>query len=300
MRISVVVPVRNDSRVDDLLASLAAQREAPPFEVLVALDGARREPSVPETLDCRLVRLPPRGPYSARFERGRVARGDILLFTDSDCLCPPDWVARAAAAFLDPPLAALQGGSVPASRSRLSRWAQLEYDLYVRSQAASSYRRFCNTRNFAVRRTIFESRPFPETLLRGGDGMYGRLLETGGVAIRYEPAWTVVHRHPESRFVLGRQMYRQGLDGARWSRLSGANLFDDGGAGAGPGHWLRERAAASPGMARGAAAALSALSAALAMATVLLPARAGWPVFHRFARAAHLAGRFAGEGETRR
>lgn len=300
MRISVIVPVRDDPKVDDLLASLAAQRDAPPFEVLVALDGARREPSIPGPLDSRIVRIPPRGPYCARNAAAREARGDILLFTDSDCLCPPDWVARAAVAFQDPRLPALQGSSVPASRSRLSRWAQLEYDLYVRSHAASSYRRFCNTRNFAVRRTIFESRPFPETLLRGGDGMYGRLLETGGVAIRYEPAWTVVHRHPESRFLFGRQMYRQGLDGARWSRFSGANLFDDGGAGAGPGRWLREATAGSPQMARGAAAALSALAAALGMATVLLPARAGWPVFHRFARAAHLAGRFVGEGETRR
>ena len=66
MKVSVVVPVRDDPRVDDLLASLAAQQDAPPFEVLVALDGARREPRVPSGLPARLLRLPPQGPYAAR------------------------------------------------------------------------------------------------------------------------------------------------------------------------------------------------------------------------------------------
>ena len=38
MRISVVVPVRDDPHVDGLLASLDAQCGAPEFEVLVAMD----------------------------------------------------------------------------------------------------------------------------------------------------------------------------------------------------------------------------------------------------------------------
>ena len=82
VKISVVVPVRDDPRIDDLLDSFASQIGAPPFEVLVALDGARREPLVPASLPARLLRLPKRGPYAARNAAIREARGEILLFTD--------------------------------------------------------------------------------------------------------------------------------------------------------------------------------------------------------------------------
>jgi glycosyltransferase involved in cell wall biosynthesis len=91
--VSVVVPVRDDPRVDGLLASLDAQRDAPEFEVLVAMDGSRREPRVPASLPARLLRLLARGPYPARNAAVREAKGEVLLFTDSDCLCPPDWNA---------------------------------------------------------------------------------------------------------------------------------------------------------------------------------------------------------------
>ena len=133
--ISVIVPVRDDPRVDGLLASLADQRAAPSFEVLIALDGARRKPRVPASLQARLLDLPARGPYAARNAAAREAAGTVVLFTDSDCLCPPDWIARAAGEFENRGVAALQGASVSSDRSRLSRYVQLEYDRYVASHA---------------------------------------------------------------------------------------------------------------------------------------------------------------------
>src|SRR5262249_58849965 len=111
VKVSVIVPVRDDPRVDDLLATLAAQRNAPSFEVLVALDGSRREPRVPKGLPAKLLLLPPRGPYPARNAAIREATGDLLLFTDSDCLCPPDWMATAARLFEREGSGAVQGAS---------------------------------------------------------------------------------------------------------------------------------------------------------------------------------------------
>ena len=123
-RVSVLVPVRDDPAMDRLLATLAAQKRAPAFEVVIALDGARREPRVPPGLDVRFLRLPPAGPYAARNAAIAAARGEILLFTDSDCVCPQDWIALAERAFHDPSVVALQGGSRLFDRRRVSRWMQ--------------------------------------------------------------------------------------------------------------------------------------------------------------------------------
>jgi len=296
MKVSVVVPVRDDPRVDDLLASLAAQQDAPPFEVLVALDGARREPRVPSGLPARLLRLPPQGPYAARNAAIREAKGELLLLTDSDCLCPPHWVAAAARLFENESSEAVQGASRASEDSRLARLVQLEYDRYVESHARDGYRHFCNTRNFAIRSRIARKHPLPEDLPRGGDGVYGRRLERAGVSLRYEPGWWIAHRHPASRWDEGRRAFEQGRDGALWSRATGADLFRESAAGpaTGPGAWLLRRADGDLSR-RALAAALLSTATALAVASAVLPGSAGAAAFSRFRRAAHLAGRLSGE-----
>jgi len=298
-RVSVIVPVRNDQRVDGLLASLAAQQAAPPFEVLVALDGATRSPQVPMGLATRLLEGPPAGPYAARNRAVREARGEVVAFTDSDCLCPSDWVRLATARFEDPATLALQGASSPATASRLSLWIQREYERYVASHAALGFRRFCNTRNFAIRREIVLAAPLPEKFPRGGDGAYGVLLERAGIAIEYAPDWVIFHRHPRSRLAEARAAFEQGRLGAQW-RAEGFDLFGvpEHRDGAGPGGRLI-RAAPTGTRAHLASAAMLAVSAVLGAASAVLPGEAGYRAFSRFRRAAHLAGRLVGESDPR-
>lgn len=300
VRVSVVIPVRDDPRIDDLLASLAAQRDAPPFEVLVALDGAARTPRWPAGLPGRTLPGTPRGPYAARNRGIGEASGDIVLLTDSDCLCPPDWVRVGAVAFEDPALRALQGGSLPAEDTRLSLWIQREYERYVGSHAATAYRRFCNTRNLGLRRILALALPFRETFPRGGDGVYGLALEREGVTIRYAPDWAVLHRHPRSWWKEGQAAFDQGRQGALW-RAEGFDLFGDGRGQAerGAGAWLLQAVPENRVAKRLAGAGLLGLAAAFGLASAALPGELGYRAFSRFRRAAHLAGRFRGESERR-
>ena len=295
MRISVIVPVRDDPRVDDLLATLAAQRGAPDFEVIVALDGARRRPRLPESLPIRLLDLPARGPYPARNAAAREARGEVVLFADSDCLCPPDWIAHAALAFEDPAVAVLQGASVADDPRRLARWIQAEYDRYVASHAAAGFRRFCNTRCFAARTAVVRELPLPERYTRGGDGAYGRLLLDRGIPIRYDPDWRIVHRHVATRWAEGRKAFEEGFFGARWSGAEGLDLFGPADEASGPGAWLVAATRRSRLARWAAGAGLLPAAAALAGASAMMPERAGAAAFSRFRSAAHLAGRLFGE-----
>jgi glycosyltransferase involved in cell wall biosynthesis len=293
--ISVIVPVRDDPRVDDLLVTLSAQRSAPAFEVLVALDGSRRQPRVPAGLLVRLLRLSPRGPYPARNAAAREARGELLLFTDSDCLCPDDWIARAARSFDDPALSALQGASVAFGRTRLDRFIQAEYELYVASHATTGFRRFCNTRAFAIRADVARETPLPDLHARGGDGVYGRLLESRGIAIRYDPDWRVLHRHSRTRWIEARKAFDEGFFGARWSLAGHPGLFGPSESGKGPGARIVAMTRNSRLARRAAAAALLPVAAVLSAASAALPEKPAAAAFHRSRRATHLAGRLFGE-----
>ncbi len=102
VRISVVVPTHN--RVDRmlrLLDALADQAVGEPFEVVVVDDA-----SDDDTVD-RLVEASSRypfeleilpsdantGPAGARNRGWRAARGDVVAFTDDDCVPDPEWLS---------------------------------------------------------------------------------------------------------------------------------------------------------------------------------------------------------------
>lgn len=102
-RISVVVPHYSDlARLDLVLSALATQ--APPpggFEVIVA-DNA--SPVAEEDLRrvvgdrARLTIVAERGAGPARTGGVAVARGDVLAFTDADCVPEPGWLVAGLAA----------------------------------------------------------------------------------------------------------------------------------------------------------------------------------------------------------
>jgi GT2 family glycosyltransferase len=73
--VSVVIPSVKRGSLDRCLATLHRQTR-PADEILVIQDEHRR------------------GPAWARNEGIRTSRGDLIAFTDDDCLTPPDWLAN--------------------------------------------------------------------------------------------------------------------------------------------------------------------------------------------------------------
>jgi GT2 family glycosyltransferase len=101
VRVSVVVPTRNRSeRLVRLLDALVAQDMSEPFEVVVVDDASSDDTltrlrafvtmtSVPLTVVPSAVNA---GPGSARNNGWRSARGDVIAFTDDDCVPDPGWL----------------------------------------------------------------------------------------------------------------------------------------------------------------------------------------------------------------
>ncbi|GAA2909371.1 hypothetical protein Acy02nite_88890 [Actinoplanes cyaneus] len=99
MDVSVIMPTRDKARfLERTLESLIRQETASSYEIVVIDNGSRDETA--DVLE-RYRRLDPR--VSSRFlaEPGRAAarnlgiaaaRGEIILFIDDDCICPPDLI----------------------------------------------------------------------------------------------------------------------------------------------------------------------------------------------------------------
>jgi glycosyltransferase involved in cell wall biosynthesis len=115
-RISVVVPTFNrPEHLRRCLAALAAQAmDAGHYEVIVADDA--QQPTIEELVenearaadrDFRYLAVrSPHGPAAARNVGWRAARGEVIAFTDDDCVADPLWLPAVERAFSAPIAAA--------------------------------------------------------------------------------------------------------------------------------------------------------------------------------------------------
>lgn len=101
-RLSVIIPTKNEAKLLPLcLRSLTRQRTQIPYEIIVvdtkSTDGTQR---VARSFGARVVQEPRKGKVFA-FRRGVAqARGEILCFTEADCVVPPNWIDTIAS-YLD-------------------------------------------------------------------------------------------------------------------------------------------------------------------------------------------------------
>jgi glycosyltransferase involved in cell wall biosynthesis len=97
--VSIIIPVRNGEATIArcLEAALASRYER--FEVIVVNDGSDdRSAEIIKTFPCTLVQLPRHsGTSTARNTGACHSHGDILFFTDADCLLNEDTLAIAVA-----------------------------------------------------------------------------------------------------------------------------------------------------------------------------------------------------------
>ncbi len=120
VEITVVVPVKDRrEQMGRCLDALLAQ-DHPAYEVLIcdneSVDGtaeAMRKRAKRAAVDVRIEIMP--GTVGAVRNRGaRLARGEFVAFTDSDCVPDPGWLSAACTALrANPRLGAVQGRTLP-------------------------------------------------------------------------------------------------------------------------------------------------------------------------------------------
>src|SRR6516164_3642847 len=114
-RVSVVVCAYNAERtIDQCLASLAALNY-PDYEVIVVNDGSRdRTLEIAEGYGfCRIISQPNKGLSVARNVGAEAASGEIVAYTDSDCVTDPDWLNYLVGKMEASKLAACGGPNFP-------------------------------------------------------------------------------------------------------------------------------------------------------------------------------------------
>ncbi|MEM9251472.1 MAG: glycosyltransferase family A protein, partial [Planctomycetota bacterium] len=100
LRISAVIPVHNSAAtLERCLAGLAGSTRSPDEVIIVDDASTDASPQIARTAGSAPLRLgpTPRGPAFARNAAAAQAKGDVLVFIDSDVVIQPDTIDRLVA-----------------------------------------------------------------------------------------------------------------------------------------------------------------------------------------------------------
>jgi glycosyltransferase involved in cell wall biosynthesis len=185
--ISVIIPVYHNAGGLALCLRALGKQSLPPerFEVIVVDNGPDLEPDrlLADFPDLRLIQEPRPGSYAARNAGLQVARGDLLAFTDSDCIPDRDWLAEGSQALLSSGAGAV-GGPIDVFFARPGRPTTVELLTAVLSYDQPGY---IARQGFAITANLFTCRdvmarvgPFDARLRSAGDLEWcARLRQTG-------------------------------------------------------------------------------------------------------------------------
>ena len=137
--------------------------------------------------------------YQAKMAAVRRARGEVVVFADSDCAYEPDWLERLLEPFRRPEVHAVAGstGMIVSSAYEMGMSAVYFLHPLLRRRPDAPIRHgdryFAN--NAAFRRDLLERIPIPEgnRFLRGQCAAHAALLSAESVVIWQQPLARAVH-----------------------------------------------------------------------------------------------------------
>ncbi len=213
---SVIIPVYNDVKgLSRCLSALDAQTYPEDRYEVIAVDNNSTEPIEPVLDQCDQARGAferTQGSYAARNRGLEVARGEVVAFTDADCMPEPDWIENGVRVLRQMGGRGVVGGKVEfcfQDPDHPQPFELVETSLFLNQEASVQRRHFAVTANmFTTRSVVADLGSFDPHLQSGGDREWGQRAHQAGIEIRHAPDARVQHATRESKEALYSKIQR--------------------------------------------------------------------------------------------
>lgn len=199
--VSVIIPVFNDSRpLQSCLAALEKQtypRER--YEIIVVDNGSDEDiKSVVTQFPQAKIAFERRpGSYAARNQAIGTAQGEVLAFTDADCIPTESWLEKGVAHLLQVPNCGLVAGKIELSFQQVGRPTAVEFCdsvMFLNQKKYVTQEHFGATANLFTFKQVFEQVGlFNDGLKSGGDKEWGKRVFAANYAQSYAEEAKISH-----------------------------------------------------------------------------------------------------------
>ena len=208
VRISVVIPVYNaEDTIIDCLDSLAEQTiNKEYYEVICIDDGSTDRTSkllkkYIQIANYKIFNQINSGPARARNEGAELAVGDIILFTDSDCILDRNWISEMIKPLEDKSIAGVQGAYKTKQISIIALFDQIDIESRYNKMKKKNFIDSIGTYSAAYRRDIFMKYEGFNTNYKAASGEdieFSFLLNKNGYKLVFAENAICYHKHPDT------------------------------------------------------------------------------------------------------
>lgn len=213
--ISVIIPIYNgEGVIADCLESLLNQNYPKnKYEIIVVDDGSTDNTVnvVSKFKGVKLIRQKHRGPAAARNLGVKKSKGNIVLFTDADCVPSKNWIKNMLEPFKNKEIVGVAGTYKTLNKkSLIARFVGYEITKRHEKLKKKIFIDFIATYSAAYRKNIFlKFNGFDEefTTATGEDPELSFKINKSGYKMVFQPEAFVYHRHPNTLLKLLRKKF---------------------------------------------------------------------------------------------
>ena len=227
--VSVIVPVLNREKFIGKCIESLLELDYPSYEIIVIDNKSTdRTMEIISKYPIKVFENEQRGSYVTRNKGVDNAKGDIIAFTDSDCVVDKNWLKNLVRNYTDDKIGGVCGEilSYP-PKSIIEKFSDIiginRVDLInqIVPKRKVELKRDSNiflsavfvTANCSFRREVFfELEKFDTEYISGGDVGFGWKVLKAGYKLIYDPEAVVWHKHRETTKALIKIFYKYGYD----------------------------------------------------------------------------------------
>lgn len=203
IKASVIVPAFNAEKTIAKCLEALSKQSFRGFEIIVvddeSNDGTCRV--VEKFSKARLVKQRHGGPAVARNNGAKAAKGEIIVFTDSDCIAESNWLGEMVKPFENKGVAGVQGRYKCRQKEIVARLIQLEIEQSYERMQKMEFIDFIGSYSAAYRKNVFAQLKGFDTsfpIASGEDTDFSFRVHEKGHKMVFNPKAVVYHTHPTS------------------------------------------------------------------------------------------------------
>lgn len=199
---SIIIPAYNAARtIGECLEALGKQTISPK-EIIVVDDGSidKTAEAIAKFSHIKLISQANAGPARARNVGAKAAKGDIIIFLDSDCVPETNWLEEMLKPFADNKVVGVQGAYKSKQKSIVARFDQLDIEYRYERMKRAEKLDWIGSYSAAYRRDIFlKENGFDESFPKasGEDAELSYRMAEKKYRLVFASSAIVYHTHPE-------------------------------------------------------------------------------------------------------